>query len=102
MSGYRQAAGPTKQQSGPRQRTPISIVLRWKSSGTYFAQVRVGGKLFRESLKTGVFTVAILHLADFIQEKRTDCGAETRADDGRMTFGEALAVYRQRLEGART
>ncbi|HPV09358.1 MAG: hypothetical protein BWX48_00310 [Verrucomicrobia bacterium ADurb.Bin006] len=62
MSGDRQSAGPTKQQPGPWQRTPV---LRWKSSGTYFAQVRVGGKLFREGLKTGVFTVAKLGLADF-------------------------------------
>lgn len=74
-------------------------MLRWKSSGTYFAQVRVGGKLFRESLKTDVFTVAKLRLADFIREKRSECGADLRADAGRMTFGEALAVYRLRLDG---
>jgi len=50
-------------------------------------------------LKTDAFTVAKLRLADFIKEKRADCGAEVRVDAGRMTFSEALTVYRQRLDG---
>ena len=50
-------------------------------------------------MKTDVFTVAKLRLADFIKEKRADCGAEVRVDAGRMTFSEALTVYRQRLDG---
>ena len=73
--------------------------MRYKTSGPYFARLRVGGKLFRERLKTGVFTVAKLCLADFIKEKRSEFGVETMVDAGRMTFGDALAVYRQRLDG---
>jgi integrase len=59
----------------------------------------VGGKLFRESLKTEVFSVAKLRLADFIKEKRSEFGVEVRVDAGKMTFGNALDIYRQRLDG---
>lgn len=92
------ASPSAKEQNSPWQKTPVANLLRWKASGTYFAQVRVGGKLFRSSLKTGVFTVAKLRLADFIKEKRSECGTEGRVDAGRMTFAEAISLYRQRLE----
>ncbi len=68
-------------------------------SGAYFARVRVGGKLFRESLKSDVFSVAELRLADFIKQKRAELGVETRVDSGRMTFGDLLGIFRQRLDG---
>jgi hypothetical protein len=83
----------------PWRKTRVANLLRYSPSGVYFARVRVGSKLFRESLKTNVFTVAELRLADFINEKRSELGVETRADTGRITFGDALDIFRQRLDG---
>lgn len=56
--------------------------MRYRTSGPYFARLHVGGKLFRERLKTGVFTVAKLRLADFTKEKRSEFGVETLVDAG--------------------
>jgi hypothetical protein len=39
-------------------------------TGTYFGRVKIGGKTFRESLETDVFTTAKLRLPDFIKKKR--------------------------------
>ena len=99
MSDEQNSTAAAQQRRGSWQRTPVANLLRWRSSGTYFAQVRVRGKLSRESLKTDVFTAAKLRLSDFVREKRAEYGAEARVEAGKMTFGEALAVYVQRLEG---
>ena len=46
------------------QKTSYANLIRYVPSGTYFARVRVAGKLIRRSLKTDVLTVAKLRLAD--------------------------------------
>src|SRR5205814_8182535 len=78
-------------------KTSVSNLVRYKPSGIYFARVRVAGKLIRQSLKTGVFSVAKIRLADLVQEKRKAAEAEKVATNGKMTFGDALALYRQNL-----
>jgi integrase len=45
-------------------------LLQYVPSGVYYARVKIGGKLFRESLETKVWTSAKLKLADFVKEKR--------------------------------
>ena len=87
------------QEQDPWQNTPVANLVRYAPSGKYFVRARVGGKLFRESLKTDVFSVAKLRLADFIKEKRSEFGIESQVDAGKMTFGAALDVFRQRLDG---
>jgi len=42
--------------------TSIANLVRHRSSGVYFARVRVFGKLIRQSLKTDVFSVAQIHI----------------------------------------
>jgi integrase len=79
-------------------KTPVANLVRYKPSGIYFARVRIKGKLFRQSLKTDVITTAKLRLADFIKDKRDEMGDDSAVRTGRMTFGDAMQVYRQRLD----
>ena len=76
-------------------KTQSANLVRYKSSGIYFARVRIRGKLFRQSLKTDVLSVAKLRLIDFIKEKRDERGDDTAVTTGKMTVGDALAVLRK-------
>jgi hypothetical protein len=68
-------------------------------SGTYLARVRVGGKLILKALRTDKVSVAQLRLNDLVKEERGKLEAHIEATKGRMTFGEALSLYRTQLEG---
>src|ERR1019366_9731874 len=63
-------------------------LVQYVSTGTYFGRVKIGGKTFRESLETDVFTTAKLRLPDFIKKRRK---LANRPIAG--TFGEARALY---------
>lgn len=80
-------------------KTPVANLIRYVPSGTYFARVRVGGKLIHRSLRTDKISVAQLRLSDLIKEERGKLQARAEATKGRMTFGEALELYRCQLEG---
>lgn len=69
------------------------------TSGSYSARTRVGGKLIRQSPRTDKISVARLRLNDLIKEERENLEARAEATKGRMTFAEALAIYRDQLEG---
>lgn len=81
------------------QKTNFSNLVRYVPSGKYFARIRVRGKLVRQSLKTDSLSVAKLRLTDL--EKRERQAAENLAAvaNGKMTFLDALAIYRPRIEG---
>ena len=79
------------------QKTPYANLIRYKSSGKYFARLRVRGKLIRRGLKTTSLTVAKLRLSDLEKGERQKAEHQTAVADGNMTFGAALAIYRQRL-----
>jgi hypothetical protein len=51
-------------------RTSVANLVRYKPSGTYFARVRIRGKLFLHTMKTDVMSVARLRLGDFVKEKQ--------------------------------
>lgn len=53
---------------------PVANLVRYKPSGVYFARVRIKGKLFRQTLKTTVISVAKLRLADFARSKQKEMG----------------------------
>jgi integrase len=74
-------------------------MVRYKASGIYFARVRIRGKLFRQSLKTDVMSVAKLRLSDFIKEKQETMGDVGVLQSGKMTVGDCLAVFRAELDG---
>lgn len=52
------------------QKTQFSNLIRYKPSGTYFARVRVKGKLIRKTLKTDTLSVAKLRLGDLEKFER--------------------------------
>jgi integrase len=63
-----------------------------------FARVRVKGKLIRRSLKTSAISVAKLRLTDMEKAERQSAEHSVAFEGGKMTFGDALAIYRQRLQ----
>jgi len=81
------------------QKTPYANLLRYRASGTYFARIRIGGKLIRRSLETSVLSVAKLRLGDLEKRERQIAEHQAAAVNGRMAFQEALDIYRRRLAG---
>jgi integrase len=82
------------------QKTRVPNLVRYGPSGTYFARVRVRGKLKRQTLKTDVFSVAQLRLADFVKDLRQQAESQNASARGKMTFGDALAIYEKELDGS--
>jgi integrase len=79
------------------QKTQFANLVRYVPSGTYFARLRVGGKLIRRSLKTKSATVAKLKLTDLEKEERKRLEASGRMADGKTVFADILKEYRIRL-----
>ena len=82
-----------------RQKTPVANLVRHVQSGNHYARIRVRGKLIWKSLKTGRISVAKLRWGDFHKEERQRAAAQTAVARGKMTFGDALQTYRERLNG---
>ena len=80
------------------QKTAYTNLIRYKPSGVYFARFRVKGKLFRRSLKTDHITVAKLRLADVEKCEQQKAQSANAVASGKMTFGDALAVFKTRVE----
>lgn len=79
-------------------RTSTANLVRYSASGIYFARVRLRGKLFRKSLDTDVLSVARLRLADFIKAKREELGDDRAVRSGKLTVGDCITIFRQRLD----
>ena len=81
------------------QKTQYSNLIRYVPSGTYYARLRIKGKLIRRSLKTDVLSVAKLRLSDFEKSERQ--GAESRASvsSGRLNMADAIAIHKKRIAG---
>src|SRR6266567_2212840 len=82
------------------QKTPYANLIRYNPSGNYFCRIRVHGKLILKSLKTDVLSVAKLRLTDEEKKHREAAQRQLAIQRGRgqMTFGDALEIYRARLE----
>ncbi len=80
------------------QPTQYSNLIRFVSSGTFFARLRVGGNLIRKSLRTDVLSVAKLRLADLEKNERGFVETRKTASKGRMTFGDCLAIFKTQTE----
>ena len=72
-----------KKDSAKWQKTPYANLVRYKTSGIYFARFRVRGKLIRRSLKTSQISVAKLRLADLEKEERQRAEAQNLGYGGR-------------------
>jgi integrase len=82
------------------QKTNFSNLIRYTPSGMYFCRIRVRGQLIRKSLKTDVLSVAKLRLTDEEKKHRQAAQRQLAIQRGRgqMTFGDALVIYRARLQ----
>src|SRR5258708_5492028 len=80
------------------QKTQYANLLRYVPSGTYFARIRVGGKLIRRSLESTVLSRAKLKLADLDKEERARLENHQQFASGKATFNNLLTEYRTRLE----
>lgn len=69
----------------------VPHLLQYMPTKGYYARVRVGGKLVRRSLKTRVYSNALLRLHDFVKQHRA---TPPRTNLAPVTFAEA----RQRFE----
>lgn len=94
--------GTDQQDESKWQKTPFANLLRYKPSGVYFARIRVRGKLIRRSLKTKALSVAKMRLADLEKAERQTAESQTAVAGGKLTFGDALTVFRIRLQGGQT
>ena len=94
-----QVQSTTAQSGKDWQKTQYSNLIRYVPSGTYYARLRVKGKLIRRSLKTDVMSVAKLRLSDF--EKNERQGAESRdaVSSGRLNMADAIAIHKKRIAG---
>jgi integrase len=81
------------------QKTSYANLIRYQPSGKYFARLRVRGKLIRRCLKTTTVAVAKLRLADLEKAERQMAEHASGFDSGKMTFADALAIFRQRVQG---
>jgi integrase len=69
-------------------------LFRYNPSGTYFARVRVSGRLYQRSLGTNDYLLARRKLSDFKRDLgRTDSRA------GRTSFGAVLDKYAETIGG---
>ncbi len=83
----------------PWLKTQYSNLIRYKSSGVYFARFRVHGKLIWKSLKTDQVTVAKLRLGDLEKAERQSAESQAGCANGKMTFSSTLDIYKARLNG---
>ena len=68
-------------------------MIRFVASGTLFARFKARGKLIRQSLKTADLAVGKRKLDDLVRAER---GAAENRRDGKLTFTDALAEFRER------
>jgi integrase len=81
-------------------KAPVANLVRYEPSGIYFARAKVHGKLVRKSLDTNILSIAKLRLADILDaEHRAVAPSQTKIV-GKMTFGDALAIFRERQKHA--
>jgi len=81
-------------------KAPVANLIRYEPSGIYFVRAKVHGKLIRKSLDTNVLSVAKLRLADVLDTEHKAVGASKTKIIGKMNFGEALAMFRDRQKNA--
>jgi integrase len=93
------AEPPAAQEGREWQKTQFANLIRYVPSGTYYARIRIRGKLLRKSLGTDLISVAKLRLTDFERAERQAGECKDAVANGKMTFGQAMEVYRERVKG---
>lgn len=93
---HRHTAGDTR---GNWQKTQFANLIRYVPSGTYYARVRVRGKLIVRSLKTDLVSVAKLRLADLEKEERQRGDTADLVQHGKVLVEDAIRVHLDRVKG---
>jgi len=75
----------------------VPHLLQYVSTETYFGRVKIGRKIFRESLDTDVFTTAKVLLPDFLKKKRKRAATPITG-----SFAEARKAYETDLDADHT
>jgi integrase len=94
-----QAVPQAANQDKDWQKTHYANLIRYVPSGTYYARIRIRGKLLRKSLKTDLISVAKLRLTDLEKAERQAVECKDAVANGKMTFGQAMIVFRERVNG---
>ena len=71
----------------------VPNLLQYVSSGTYFARVKINGKIIRQSLDTHVWSTAKLRLIDFLKEQRNQPFENVPAP----LFSEAVEAFKRKV-----
>jgi integrase len=95
----KQAASEADNPGKAWQKTQFANLVRYLPSGTYYARLRVAGKLIRRSLKTDVLAVAKLRLTDFERAERKRVEAGDAVAQGKMSVGDAIEIHKRRIAG---
>ena len=95
MKGKQTSLAKAPELESEWQKTPYSNLIRYVPSGTYFARMKIKGKLIRRSLKTKTLSVAKLRLADLEKEERKKATRSQALLLGKMTFADAVAAYKR-------
>ena len=94
-SGFRKKSAVRISKDGKWRSFPrVPHLLQYVASETYFARVKIRGKVVRESLETTVWSVAQLKLVDFLKAKHTE---NTTAKKHRLRVEEAAALFTKRV-----
>lgn len=81
------------------QKTQYANLIRYVPSGTYYARIRIRDKLLLRSLKTDLISESKLRLNDLEKAKRQAVECKDAVANGQMTFGQAMAVFKERING---
>jgi hypothetical protein len=82
------------------QTTAIQNLVRYRSSGTYFARFRLGRKLVWKSLKTTTFSVAKQRLPDTMRDHRARLESFAAFADGKITVADAAEAYLHKVRAS--
>ena len=88
----------TNEQNSVWQKTKTQHLIRYLPKGTFYAYFKVGGKPFRKSLRTHVYSVAKLRLRDEIAEEHEQVEASANHATGKLTVVDVVEQYRARIE----
>jgi len=72
----------------------VPHLLQYLNSGTYFARIKIKGKIIRESVEAKVWSAAQLKLVDFLKQKQSGINED---QDVRISFGGAAELFTKRV-----
>lgn len=98
MALKRSNTNPETEEERDWEYTAVQYLLRYRPSGKYYARFRLAGRTIWKSLKTTSFSVAKQRLPDVVREHRTKEEAVKAFANGKMTVGEAIVVYTQKID----